>query len=108
MKFDVIVNAPMEPRIFPITAVIGGIPCIRVFNMDDNHLPSETIKVYCGDGSGDVTPQHDSPEGRVQEVHPGDFVGALSKKSSSSPLKINSFYIVAIRNNQAITKNAIL
>ena len=28
MKFDVIVNAPMEPRIFPITAVIGGIPCI--------------------------------------------------------------------------------
>ena len=30
------------------------------------------------------------------------------QKSSSSPLKINSFYIVAIRNNQAITKNAIL
>ena len=108
MKFDVVVNAPMEPRTFPITAVIDGIPCIRVSTLDDANLPSETIKVYCGDGSGDATSQHDSPEGRVQEVHAGDFVGVLSKKSSSSPLKINSFYIVAIQNNQAITKNAIL
>lgn len=108
MKFDLIVNAPMEPRVFRVVTVINGVPCISVTKLDTDNFPSETIKVYCGDGSGNATSQHDYPEGRVQEVHPGDFVEVLSKKSSSSPLKINSFYIVAIRNNQAITKNAIL
>ena len=86
MKFDVIVNAPMEPRIFPITAVIGGIPCIRFLTWTIIICRLKLLRSIAG-WEWDVTPQHDSPEGRVQEVHPGDFVGVLSKKSSSSPLK---------------------
>ena len=108
MTFDLIVNAPMEPRTFPVSAVINGVPCIPVSNMDAANPPSETIKVYCGDGSGDATSQHDTPDGPVQEVHVGDFIGVCSKRAEDFPTTLNSFYVVAIRNNQVRTKNAIL
>ena len=71
LRFDVVVNAPMEPRIFPVSTIVDGVPCIRVSTMDTGRLPSETIKVYCRDGSGDATSQHDTPDGLVQEVHVG-------------------------------------
>ena len=30
MKFDLIVNAPLEPRVFRVVTVINGVPCISV------------------------------------------------------------------------------
>ena len=108
MKFDLIVNAPLEPRVFRVVTVINGVPCISVTTLDTDNFPSETIKVYCRDGSGDATSQHDTPDGLVQEVHVGDFVGVCSKRAEDFPTTLNSFYVVAIRDNQVITKNAIL
>ena len=108
MKFDLIVNAPLGPRTFPVSTIVDGVPCIRVSTMDDANLPSETIKVYCGDGSGNATSQHDTPDGPVQEIHVGDFIGVCSKRAEDFPTTLNSFYVVAIRNNQVRTKNAIL
>ena len=108
MRFDVVINAPMEPRVFRVVAVINGVPCISATKPDTDNFPSETIKVYCRDGSGDATSQHDTPDGLVQEVHVGDFVGVCSKRAEDFPTTLNSFYVVAIRDNQVITKNAIL
>ena len=108
MRFDVVINAPMEPRVFRVVAVINGVPCISATKPDTDNIPSETIKVYCGDGSGNATSQHDTPDGPVQEVHVGDFVGVCSKRAEDFPATLNSFYVVAIRDNQVITKNAIL
>ena len=108
MTFDLIVNAPMEPRTFPVSAVINGVPCIPVSNMDAANPPSETIKVYCGDGSGDATSQHDTPDGPVQEVHVGDFIGVCSKCSTSAPTTLNSLYITSIQGNLVTTVNAVL
>ena len=105
MKFDLIVNAPLEPRVFRVVTVINGVPCISVTKLDTDNFPSETIKVYCRDGSGDATSQHDTPDGLV---HVGDFVGVCSKRAEDFPTTLNSFYVVAIRDNQVITKNAIL
>ena len=108
MRFDVVINAPREPRVFRVVAVINGVPCISATKPDTDNFPSETIKVYCRDGSGDATSQHDTPDGLVQEVHVGDFVGVCSKRAEDFPTTLNSFYVVAIRDNQVITKNAIL
>ena len=108
MRFDVVINAPREPRVFRVVAVINGVPCISATKPDTDNFPSETIKVYCRDGSGDATSQHDTPDGLVQEVHVGDFVGVCSKRAEDFPATLNSFYVVAIRDNQVITKNAIL
>ena len=49
MKFDLIVNAPLEPRVFRAVTVINGVPCISVTKLDTDNFPSETIKVYCRD-----------------------------------------------------------
>jgi hypothetical protein len=106
MKFDVIVNAPIAPRTFPVTAVIGGVPCIKVSTMDTNHLPSETIKVF-GEVGG-ATKEHNTPDGPVQEVHVGDFIGVYSKCSMNAPSTLNSLYITAIQGNLIVTTNAIL
>lgn len=108
MKFDVVVNAPMEPRTFPVSAVINGVPCIPVSNMDAANPPSETIKVYCRDGSGDATSQHDTPDGPVQEVHEGDFIGVCSKWAEDFPATLNSYLITKVRNGRVITVNAVL
>ena len=108
MRFDVVINAPREPRVFRVVAVINGVPCISATKPDTDNFPSETIKVDCRDGSGDATSQHDTPDGPVQEIHVGDFVGVCSKRAEDFPATLNSFYIVAIRDNQVITKNAIL
>ena len=108
MRFDVVINAPMEPRVFRVVAVINGVPCISVTKLDTDNFPSETIKVYCGDGSGNATSQHETSEGLVQEIYEGDYVGLCSKRAEDFPATLNSFYVVAIRDNQVITKNAIL
>ena len=107
MKFDVVVNAPMEPRTFPVSTIIGGVPCISVSTMDTSCLPSETVQVYDG-GVGGTTREHCTPDGLVQEVHVGDFIGVCSKKSDDSPTTLNSLYVTEIRDNQVITVNAIL
>ena len=39
MKFDLIVNAPLEPRVFRVVTVINGVPCILFTS-----LQSETTK----------------------------------------------------------------
>lgn len=108
MKFDVVVNAPMEPRTFPITAIIDGIPCIRVSTMDDANLPSETIKVYCGDGSGDATSQHDTSDGPVQEIYVGDFIVVCSKRAEDFPTTLNSYFVTKILDGRVVTVNAVL
>ena len=43
MKFDLIVNAPLEPRVFRVVTVINGVPCISVTKPDTDNFPSETI-----------------------------------------------------------------
>ena len=43
MKFDLIVNAPLEPRVFRVVTVINGVPCISVTKLDTDNFPSETI-----------------------------------------------------------------
>lgn len=108
MKFDLIVNAPMEPRVFHISTIVDGVPCIRVSTMDTSRLPCESIKVYCRDGSGNATSQHDTPDGPVQEVHEGDFIGVCSKWAEDFPATLNSYLITKIRNGRVITVNAVL
>ena len=108
MKFDVVVNAPMEPRTFPVSAVINGVPCISVTKLDTDNPPSETIKVYCRDGSGNATSQHDLPDGPVQEVHMGDFVAVCTKQAVDSPIMVSSYYISDIRNDHVTTVHATL
>ena len=108
MRFNVVINAPMEPRVFRVVTVINGVPCISVTKLDTDNFPSETIKVYCGDGSGNATSQHETSEGLVQAIYEGDYVGVCSKRAEDFPATLNSFYVVAIRDNQVITKNAIL
>lgn len=108
MKFDLIVNAPMEPRTFPVSTIVDGVPCIRVSTMDTGRLQSETIKVYCRDGSGNPTSQHCMTNGPVQEVHVGDFIGVCSKKSKDSPATLNSYLITKVQNGRVITVNAVL
>ena len=108
MKFDLIVNAPMEPRVFRVVTVINGVPCISVTKLDTDNFPSETIKVYCGDGSGNATSQHDTPDGLVQEVHIGDFVAVCAKQAVDSPIMVNSYYISDIRNDHVTTVYATL
>lgn len=108
MKFDLIVNAPLEPRVFRVVTVINGVPCISVTKLDTDNFPSETIKVYCGDGSGNATSQHDTPDGPVQEVHIGDFVAVCAKQAVDSPIMVNSYYISDIRNDHVTTVYATL
>ena len=108
MKFDLIVNAPLEPRVFRVVTVINGVPCISVTKLATDNFPSETSKAYCGDGSGNATSQHATSEGLVQEIYDGDYVGVCSNRAEECPATLNSFYVVAIRDNQVITKNAIL
>ena len=105
MKFDV-VNALMGPRTFPVSTIVDGVPCIRVSTMDPNYLPSETIKVFSR--AGGATKEHNTPDGPVQEVHIGDFIGVCTKQSMDSNIPLRSLYVTEIRDNQAITVNAIL
>ena len=37
MKFDLIVNAPLEPRVFRAVTVINGVPCISVTKLDPHN-----------------------------------------------------------------------
>lgn len=106
MKNYVVVNAPMEPRTFPVSTEINGVPCIRVCTMDMNHLPSETIKVFCA--AGGAAKEHNTSEGLVQEVCVGDYIGVCAKQSPNSPQTLNSLYITEIREGLVITVNAIL
>ena len=105
MNFDFVANAPMEPRTFPVSAVIDGIPCIPVSKLDTANLPSETVQVYHGELGG-ATHKHDTPNGLVQEVHQGDFIGVCARADSHSPITLISYYVTQIKNHQVQTKIA--
>lgn len=108
MKFDVVVNDAMEPRTFPVSAVIDGIPCIPVSKLDTANLPSETVQVYHGEHGG-ATRQHDRrPNGLFQEVHQGDLICVCARADSHSPITLISYYVAQIKNHQVQTKIAII
>lgn len=106
MKVDVMVNHPSSDRTFPVVAVIGGVPCIRTTTMDESNLPSETVKVFYGEGG--ATPEHWTPNGPAQEVHEGDMVGVVSRQTATSPTVLNAYRITAVNNAQVFAEWAIL
>lgn len=48
MKFDLIVNAPMEPRVFRVVTVINGVPCISVTKLDTDNFPRKLSRFIVG------------------------------------------------------------
>lgn len=104
MNFNVLLNAHIEPCTFPVVAVINGIPCIPAYKPEPFDI---TVRVYHGIGGGQ-TQQHDTPEGRVQEVSVDDIVVVLAKKHKDAPIMLDAYYVDRINEDQVFTHKAIL